>query len=417
MIQSLQRILLEKQELISNRVLQRRNQSIPRTNQIRIFTGPRRCGKTCLMQLEARNYDLKRVLYLDFEDERLLELQSLGNHDIILDSYHSLFPDLVPVLFFDEVQALPNWHLFLKRLYEHYPTIFVTGSNANLLSRDISTYLTGRSISLNARPFSFLEFVNSRGEEADGTSLRANPGKWLNLFNEYRIWGGFPEVIFSESKHSVLQGIFQLILFKDLAAKLNLSDYALRLIVGKLVENIGKPYSMNSVYNKIRQFHPCSRPTCNDYINALELPFLTRTIHLWRKSFVARESERKTYLIDNGFIKLHAVGDDFGKLLENCVFNELDRRYEKVHYYRTANRQEIDFLVLENDSALLFQVSETINDQDTYSREVNALSTAMKELGLNHAVMLTAYEEKTITLAEGLRIEVIPAWKWMLQNN
>jgi len=416
MLQTLQRIILEKQELILNRILQERTLQIPSTHQIKIFTGPRRCGKTCLMQLEARNYDLRRVLYLDFEDERLVGFQSLGSYDVVLDSYHSLFPDLQPVLFFDEVQALPNWHLFLKRLHEHYPEIHVTGSNANLLSRDIATYLTGRSLSLKARPFSFREFVYSRREEIAETSFKLHPGKWLNLFNEYRVWGGFPEVIFTDSKLTVLQGIYQLILFKDLASKLKLSDYALRLIIGKLVENIGKPYSMNSVYNKIRQFYPLSRPTCNDYINALELPFLTQTITLWRKSFVARESERKTYLIDNGFIKLHSVGEDWGKLLENCVFNELSRRHDQIYYYRTNNRLEVDFLVIDGEQKQLIQVCETISDPDTRAREFAALLTAMQELGLDSAILLTAFEESTI-VQDHLRIEVIPAWKWMLSES
>jgi uncharacterized protein len=417
MLQTLQRIILEKQELLRNRELFQRELHIPQTKQIKILSGPRRCGKTCLMQLNARNYPIEHVLYLDFEDERLVELSNHSNYDIILDSYHSIYPTFEPVIFFDEIQALPNWHLFIKRLYERYPAIWLTGSNANLLSRDIATYLTGRAVVLPVRPLTFKEFIQFKQVAFDSKSLKVNPAKWLNLFNEFRQYGGFPEVVSSTDKATILQGIFQLILYKDLASKLGYSDYALRLIIGKLAENVGKSYSMNSLYHKITQFYPFSRTTCNDYIQSLEQPYLTQTIKLWRKSFVQRESERKTYFIDNGFITLHSVGMDYGKLLENCVALELMKRYEEVYYYRTTKRLEVDFIVFEpsSDKPSLFQVCESLSSSDTYKREVNALFQAIHDHNLNTGVIITSFDEKNIT-QDDMTISVIPVWKWMLKQ-
>lgn len=416
MLSTLQRIILENHQLLRERELIARDLAIPQTRQIKVFSGPRRCGKTCLMQIEARKYGIENILYLDFEDERLLDLRSLNNYDLVLDAYHSLFPGSKPVICFDEIQALESWHLFVKRLYEKYPDIYLTGSNANLMSSDIATYLTGRALILKARPFSFSEFLHIKGWKPSQRDLVQKPAFWLGLFNEYRVWGGFPEVILSADKYPILQSIYQLILLKDLAVRHNYSEYALRLIMSKLSENIGKSFSLNSLYLKIKQHYPFSRTNFYDYVQSLEQPYLTQPIFLWRKSFVMRESERKTYFIDNGFIKLLTVTDDYGKLLENCVFLELSRRYDELYYYRTHSKQEVDFLVRDRAELQLIQVSETISNPETYSRETTALFNAMQELDINKSLLITAYEEQIIR-RDDMSISVVPVWKWCLEKS
>jgi uncharacterized protein len=191
----LKRIILENQALISDKKLISRNYSIPETDHITVITGIRRCGKTYILYEKAKTFETERILFLDFEDERLIGLNSLSNYDIIIDSYKTLFPNLKPVLFFDEIQNLENWHLYLKRLQVKGYKIYVTGSNAHLISREIATFLKGRSLETTIFPFSFTELIKLKNIELQQKDYIINQPKILNLFNEYLQYGGFPEVI------------------------------------------------------------------------------------------------------------------------------------------------------------------------------------------------------------------------------
>jgi len=155
----LKRIILENQEIISNINLIPRNYSIPKTEHIKVLTGIRRCGKTYILYEYAKKLNPEHVLFLDFEDERLIGLNALKNYDCIIDAFKTLYPQMEPVLFFDEIQNLKNWHLYLKRLHVKGYKIYVTGSNAHLISREIATYLKGRSLETTIHPFSFSEFL------------------------------------------------------------------------------------------------------------------------------------------------------------------------------------------------------------------------------------------------------------------
>ena len=144
----LKRIILENQDIIENKIIIPRCYKIPKTEQICIISGPRRSGKTYLLYSIAQKVRKDRILFLDFDDERVLSLSSLGNYDVIIDSYKRLYGGSTPILFFDEIQSLKNWHLYVKRLYSHEYKIYITGSNSQLLSKEIATYLTGRGINL-----------------------------------------------------------------------------------------------------------------------------------------------------------------------------------------------------------------------------------------------------------------------------
>ena len=151
----LSKIILENQDLIVKKHQITRNYYVPDTSHIKVLTGIRRAGKTYMLYQYAKNFSTEQVLFLDFEDERLLELNTLSNYDIIIDAYHQIYPHLKPVLFFDEIQNLKNWHFYLKRLHVQGYTIYVTGSNAHMISREIATFLKGRSIETQIFPFSF----------------------------------------------------------------------------------------------------------------------------------------------------------------------------------------------------------------------------------------------------------------------
>lgn len=414
----LKRIILENQELIRNKQLVSRNYNIPKTEHITVITGIRRCGKTYTLYEIAQAFEPERILFLDFEDERLLGLNSLTGFDIIIDSYKMLYPDRTPVLFFDEVQNLKEWHLYLKRLHVQGYKIFVSGSNANMISREIATYLKGRSLETVIRPFSFSEFLKLKNIEIQFQDRYINQPKILNLFEEFMQYGGFPEVIKAgtQDKRAVAKNIYNLLFYKDLVAKYDKDDYLLKLVVNKITENITKDFSIHSLAKKIQAIHSTSVPTVTDYFHILTEPFLTANIYTYRTSFLQRESKRKTYFADNSFIMLNRIGFDMSRLFENLVFSMIQRNFENIFYYKTSNQKEVDFLIPTDDTKELIQASYSLQNEDTKDREIKSLLKALEEQNIQQGIIYTWNEEETLTISRKT-INVIPLWKASLSEH
>jgi len=413
----LKRIILENQEIILGRKLIARNYSIPETDHITVLIGIRRCGKTHILYEKAKTFEPERILFLDFEDERLIGLNSLSNYDIIIDSYKTLFPNQEPVIFFDEIQNLANWHLYLKRLHVKGYKIFVTGSNAHLISREIATFLKGRSIETTIYPFSFSEFLKLKEIELQQKDTIINQPKIINHFDEYLQYGGFPEVIKVDvdDKRTIAKNIYNLLFYKDLVAKFDKDDYLLKLVVGKITENITKEFSVTSLANKIISVYKTSVPTVTDYFNILPEPFLTTNIYPYRSSFVQRESKRKTYLADNSFIYINRVAPDKSRLFENLVFNYLKSKYSEIFYYKTNNNLEVDFYITEPDRKILIQASYSLEDSDTRDREIKSLIKAMDELNVDVSYIFTNNNAEEIVI-NNKTIKIIPFWREILNN-
>lgn len=413
----IQRIILENQELISRKKLILRQYKLPQTDHINVLTGIRRCGKTYTLYEVAQTIDRERILFLDFEDERLVALNSLANYDIIVDSYKTLYPEQEPVVFFDEIQNLNNWYLYLKRLHVNGLRIFVTGSNAHMISREIATFLKGRSLETTIYPFSFSEFLQLKQVVILPNDQLIKQPQILNLFEEYMFYGGFPEVIKAEpdEKRTIAKNIYNLLFYKDLVAKYSKDDYLLKLVVSKLTENITKEFSVTSLANKIISIYKTTVPTVTDYFNILPEPFLTANIYPFHASFLQRESKRKTYLADNSFIFLNRVTHDKSRLFENMVFNFLQRNEAEIYYYKTGNNQEVDFFIREQDAKKLIQVCYSLEDEDTREREVKALLKAMQELNVDTGYIYTW----NITGAKEIiinhkTIRLVPFWREVL---
>jgi uncharacterized protein len=413
----IKRIILENQDMIGSRQLLPRNYYIPETKHITVLTGIRRCGKTFTLYQIAKKYDIRHVLFLDFEDERLVALSAQSNYDIIVDAYKNIYPDQKPVLFFDEIQNLPNWHLYLKRLHVNGFRIYVTGSNATLISREIATYLKGISLETNIYPFSFKEFLQLKETHFEEKDMAINQPKILNQFEEYLLFGGFPELIMTsqEDKRTVAKNIYNLLFYKDIVAKYDKDPVLLKLVVSKIAENITKDFSITSLAHKIMPVYKASVPTITDYFNILPEPFLTKHIYPYRTSFVQRESRRKTYLADNSFIYLNRVSPDKSRLLENLVFNFLNRKHEEIHYYRSKNQKEVDFYVTDPGSETLVQVCYHFELHDTRTREINALVTAMQELNLDTGYVYTLNASEEVHV-DGKTVKVLPVWRVMLER-
>jgi len=413
----LTRIILGNQEVIKSKKLVERNIHIPDVENIIALTGIRRCGKTHILYNIAKKVNKENILFLDFEDERLINLKNLDNYDIIIDSYNRVFPDKKPILFFDEIQGLKNWHLYIKRLYTAGYKIYITGSNVNLLSREIATYLTGRSIEIQIFPFSFSEFLNLKKFNYTEKDFYINENKFLNLFDEYLIYGGFPEVIKAEKtdKKVVSKNIYRLLFYRDLITKYDKDEYILKLIISKLMENITKEFSLTSLANKVSSIHKVSKPTVNEYFNILPNPFLTENIYQHRQSFIKRETYRKTYFADNSFITLNSVDNNYSKLFENLVFNHLQRISDTINYYKTNNNLEVDFFVEEDFTKKIIQVSYSLSNEDTKKRKLKALIKTMNETNINEGYIITSNEEEKI-IKDDKKIYIKPAWKWFLNK-
>ncbi len=408
----LKRVILENQEIIAGKTLVSRNYSVAETDNITVLTGIRRCGKTYTLYEIARTMEPERVLFLDFEDERLMALNSLASYDIITDTYKILYPNHTPVLFFDEIQNLNNWHFYLKRLHVAGYKIYVTGSNAHLISREIATYLKGRSLETTIYPFSFPEFLILKNVTLLPKDTIVNQPKILNLFDEYLQYGGFPEVIKVDAvdKRAVAKNIYNLLFYKDLVAKFDKNDVLLKLIVNKIAENLTKDFSITSLANKINAVYKTSVPTVTDYFNILPEPFLTTNIYPFRNSFVQRESKRKTYLTDNSFIWLNRVSPDISRLFENLVFNFLQRKHAGLFYYKTGNNLEVDFFIGEGEPKKLIQASYSLENKDTRDREIRALARAMDEQNLETGYIYTYNNTEEIKI-DNKTIVITPLWK------
>lgn len=416
-IEIIKRIILENPQVIKNKKFIIRNYNIPQSDSIIVLTGIRRCGKTYTLYEIAQKYNVEEILFLDFEDERLIGLNALSSYDLIIDAYKMLFPGKKPVLFFDEIQNLKNWHLFLKRLHVAGYRIFVTGSNANLISRDIATYLKGRSIEINIFPFSFREFLKLKNVIITREDQYIDQPKVLNLFDEYLMYGGFPEVIKAETedKRLIAKNIYNLLFYKDLVTRFDKDVYLLKLIVSKITENITKEFSISGLSKKIISIYKTSVPTINSYFSVLPEPFLTTNIYPYRRSFLIRQAKRKTYLADNSFIFLNTIEQDRSRLLENAVFNHLLRKYEVLYYYKTNNNKEVDFYITSDDVKIMIQVSYLINDEETKKRELSSLKKAMNEQDLKNAFIFT-YNTAGEEMWNDKKIEIVPFWKVLLND-
>ena len=405
------KIIINRQDWLKSLQIIKRDVSIE--NQANYaFTGLRRAGKSYfLYQIIQGNLitDYEQVLMINFEDERLMELKSNDLH-LILEAYSELY-DKKPVLFLDEIQNIPMWHKFVRRLTDDGLRVYVTGSNADMLSHEIATTLGGRFINQEILPLSFSEYLRFKNIEVSKKSKYSDERFPIKkAFGEYLQFGGFPELIQFDRKRDFLSSVYQKLFYGDLIARYNVTNSTvLKLLVKKLAESVNNETSVNRIKNLIKSTGATiGNNTLFDYLNYLELSFMIGSISNFHSKFSEKETNKKYYFLDNGILDLFLFDQDT-KLLENLVYIELRRKGFKSYFLK--RRTEIDFYVPEEE--LLIQVSYSINDKETAKREIKALSSAMKELNITEGYIITYDEESEIIIQEGT-IHVIPAWQWML---
>lgn len=407
------KIIVERHEWLKEISLIRREISIE-ANANYVFTGLRRAGKSYMLyqiiQDTLQEDGIERVLFINFEDERLLEVGHEELH-LILDAFYELY-DVKPVVFLDEVQNVPHWQKFVRRLADDGLRVYVTGSNAEMLSHEIASTLGGRFVNREISPLSFREYLQfMKIDVSKSAKYSAQRYDIIKAYDTYLMHGGFPELVHFDNKREFLSSVYQKLFYGDLIARYNVANaVTLKLLVKKLAESVNSETSVNRIKNRIKSTGATiGNTTLFDYLNYLESSFIIGSISNFHSKFTERETNKKYYFLDTGILALFLT-DQATKLLENQVYIELRRRGFSPYFLK--RNTEVDFYVPER--ALLIQVSYSIEDPDTYQREVKGLRLAMKEFSIPSALIITHGEEKEITVDEGF-IHVVPAWQWLLE--
>ncbi len=380
-----------------------------------VITGPRRAGKTYLMFqiMSELKLPMAEIIYLNFEDNILVDFTS-RNFEDILTAYKELYPTKKPVLFLDEIHNIPRWELFVRKLVDNRYRVFVTGSNARLLSKEYATHLGGRYLEANVFPLNFREFLKFKNEKVNPNILYSEQRfHVLSLFEEYVNFGGFPEITLARDpvlKTKLIDAYYKTAFFRDIVERFKIKDETLfEIVLKKTAENIGQPFSFRSIKNKLQALgYSVSVKTIINYFEYAVQGFLLIPSNLLRESVISREKERKMYFIDNGYLQTFYISENLGKKLENTVATNLFFRGKSLRYFR--NSLEIDFLL---DDTIPLQVSYDITDTTTFEREIQGLFRFLQHAGSKMGYLLTWNDLDTIQ-KEGITIEVLPAWYFLL---
>ncbi len=406
-------IIVENQQLIKSVDLVERPMDFEDKGNY-VFVGVRQAGKSYMLfqrakQLLKAGYVIDQIVYISFDDERINDIKS-SELDIILQA-HRLLTDLKPVLFLDEIQNIDGWEHFARRLANEKYTVYITGSNAKMLSRDIQTTLGGRYWDVAVYPFSFTEFLKAKNVKLEKNwQFSKTQGTVARVFEEYFYFGGFPELLQIKAKRQWLTNIYNKIFFSDIVVRNSVrSEDALRITVKRLAACVMQPTSYNRLTNLIKATGiNTNGSTVANFVQYLKDACLLISIENFADKFVEKQTTKKHYFVDNGILNLFLTNPET-ELLENICAIFLYKKYDNGLYYFNKNI-EVDFFV--PDEKLGVQVSYSIDDDETRKRELKALVALNNYIPLNRALVITKNTEKIVEY-DGLRIEILPVWKWL----
>jgi hypothetical protein len=415
--------------------LQRRDYKLDlNTPHVNDIVGVRRCGKTFYMyqliqELIEQGVPKSSILYLNLDDDRLQpisgnELQLLiETFREIRDIQNSSGEDRL-YLFLDEVQSYPSWERWVKGVYDRKQNVkmVISGSNASLLSQDISSLLTGRHLSTRMFPFSFTEFLEYRSVDYDMKTLPYSEDRVVikRMFSEYLVNGGFPETIIYPSmpSHELLQSYFDDIIYRDIISRYGIRNpHVFKDLALFCISNIAKPHTYNSLRRLFANYSSLSTDSLISYLNYLEDAFLLFSVSHYDNSLKQQMNKpRKLYCIDNGMINAVSfkLSSDTGRLYENMVFIQLLRSGQEVYYWQNQKGHEVDFVTKKGlEPTQLVQVCYDLSDPETKERELNGLLAGMKNFEMDEGLIITSDEfgEEEI---EGKKVRYVPLWYWIL---
>lgn len=421
----LKNIIIDNQERVLPEVWKRDLEIPLNSGKIITLSGVRRSGKTyhlfnLINRLKSKGFPNEKILYINFEDERLsLDVDEL---DLILQAYQELYPKIKLAdcyFFFDEIQEIEGWEKFVARIYVSVSKhVFITGSNAKLLSKEIATALRGRTITFEIYPFSFSEYVDALSPKLNLYSSK-DKANLIHLFDKFMHWGGFPEIIKQKSdlKEKILQEYFNTMVFRDLIERYQITNsLVLKYFCRRIIGSSAGEFSVNKIYNELKsqgyQVGKDSLYSFQDYVNTI---YLARCVPKYFDSVVKSENSlKKVYVIDSGLGSAldYKLSQDKGRLLETTVALELIKLGKQLAYQQDGG--ECDFVIIEKGKvANAIQVTMDMTDSKTRQREINGLVAACLKFGLSTGIILTFDQSEDIK-ENGIKIKIIPAWQYFL---
>jgi len=403
----------EKRELGVERETLSDLKSLISAPQVVVVTGLRRVGKSTLLKQIAEKYLKDNYYFVNFEDERLLNFQ-VKDFDLLHETLISLFGEKKAFLF-DEIQNVPQWERFVRRLHDQGYKFVVTGSNASLLSQELGTRLTGRSIRVELFPFSFREFLVLKQVELPNLEVLTTKqkGNLLKYTNDYLASGGIPDAL-KYPELPIHKTLYDDVLFRDIATRYAIDNVkSLQELSFYLISNTSSLISFNKLKDLLKLG---SVNTVKSYVSYLENSWLFFVVNKYAYSVKEQQiAAKKLYCVDTGLAQ--SVGFSFsenkGKLMENLVFLTLRRKYQTVYYYKTAQDLEVDFFV--PSKQMLVQVAQKFDLQETHEREQKSLVVAESELKKALRLILVSEGEKQEMEHEGTKIQVVPLYEWLLE--
>lgn len=379
-------------------------------NVIKLITGPRRAGKSvyALQILSGKNY-----AYLNFDDTRLL---GAFNEDAVMQALAEVYPGY-DYLLLDEVQNLDSWDAWVSKLYRRGVNLVITGSNANLLSSEMSTLLTGRYVEIQILPFSMKETLEYKEAPIDA-ELPDEKAKLFIEMDDYLKKGGYPEIVKNRDiEQAYLSALFDSIILKDVAQRHKIRKITeLYDLADYLISNYSNPLSYNEIADELSLG---SVTTVKKFCGYLAEPYLFFYLPRYNNKLKEmKKAPRKVYVIDNGFIYTRSfeLSRNNGRQLENMVFIELLRRgydlEKSLFYYRTSNDKEVDFVTRDGRKVTsLIQVSYNISKAKTREREMDALVKASEELKCDNLLLIT-WDQEDFVEYKGKHIRIVSLVEW-----
>lgn len=402
----------------------------PSLNKIITITGFRRTGKTYLafriIKELLKSKSKEKIWYINFEDERIPQKKEFLT--LLLPTIKEFSSSEVEYLFLDEIQNIPLWSKWLRRIYDTNKNIkiFVTGSSAKLSSKEIPTEMRGRSIEINILPLSFKEFLRFKNIHFKKDEIEYSESKKsevLKSLSEYLFFGGMPEIALSEEsrKKEILQDYYRTVIERDIVERFKIKrEENLKALLRLLLNSTY--FTITKLYNILKSSsYKVGKTTLQNYISYVENSYFIHTVPLFSyKVKNQMQAPRKLYFLDNGFINALSLkfSKNEGRLLENLVFIELKRRLKKdaeIYYWKDYQQREVDFVIKEEKVKKLIQACADIDEYDTKKRETKSLLRASAELKCDELYIITKEYEKE-EIFNSKTIKFIPLWKWLLEE-
>ena len=411
----LKRVIYDQHQIIKDAVIVDRDIELEIEANY-VLVGLRRAGKTTLLYKRVQNLikngvEWNQIIYVNFDDERLLDFTVNDFDDILLTAEE--MSDKKHYFYFDEIQNIDGWEKFAIRIANQGYKVDITGSNAKMLSKEVQAKLGGRYIPKEILPYSFKEYLKANNVDKDVYSAK-EIGKVNGLLENYFVNGGFPGSLIFKNKREYISSIYEKVLYGDIITHYGIrNENGIKLMIKKIAESVRQDISFTKLQNVITGIgYKISKDIIIDYCGYCKDAFLLFTLENYYASFVDKNSNPKYYFRDNGVLNLF-LDDKRSSLLENVVAVHLYRKNKDNLYYLKGNKTDIDFFLSNSNTAI--QVAYSIKDHDVYDREVKNLVEFAKTSKEKTNLYIVTYEEENTISQDGFEIKVVPLKKFLLE--